>query len=135
MEKLLALLKAHWNDNYFKYIVAAAALIILGGGLAYCTSANAMTIRGNQGKCVALAEDVMTISEIRDSGAKWSDLQAQLEPQFTKVVGQPDSYIKDREDFDYVMKAFEFSFQVPNVPGLDVAKAVYAHCMSKNGEA
>lgn len=116
------------KGNLFKVIVGVLFVLCLGAGLAYCTSANALTIPKDQAKCEALAYDAAYMTELRDQGVTWAVAEAQFRPQAQTVIGAGDSYIKDRQDFEYVMQVFEFAFKA-DMNGMQTAQVVYNRCM------
>lgn len=116
------------KSNLFRLAVAVVFILILGAGLAYCTSANAITIPKNQAKCEALAYDVAYMTELRDQGVKWAEAEAQFRPQAGTVIGAPDSYIADRADFEYTMQAFQFAFK-SDLNSMQAAQIAYNRCM------
>lgn len=113
---------------FFKGLVAAVAILILGGVLAYCTNASALTIPKDQAKCEALAYDVAYMTQLRDQGVRWADAEAQFRPQAKEVIGAPDSYIADRQDFEYTMQAFQFAFK-SDLSAMQAAQIAYNRCM------
>lgn len=120
--------------DLFKLAVLVVFVLIFGAGLAYCTSANALTIPRNQAKCEALAADVAYMTELRDQGVTWTEAEAQFRPQAGDVIGAKDSYIVDRQDFEYTMAAFKTGF-TPGLTAQQAATIVYNKCMGKNKQA
>lgn len=118
----------------FKIAVGVVFLLVIGAGLAYCSSANALTIPGNQAKCEALAADVAYMTELRDSGITWAEAEAQFRPQLPGVIGAPDSYLADRGDGEYTMAAFKVGFTA-GLTAQQAATIVYNKCMGKNKQA
>lgn len=122
------------KSNLFKVAVAVVFVLVIGAGLAYCTSANALTIPGNQAKCEALAADVAYMTQLRDEGITWAEAEAQFRPQLPGVTGAPDSYIADRADGEYTMAAFKVGF-TSGLTAQQAATIVYNKCMGRNKQA
>lgn len=122
------------KSTAFKIAVGVVFLLIVGAGMAYCSSANALTIPKNGAKCQALAADVAYMTELRDQGITWQEAEAQFRPQAGEVIGAKDSYIADRHDFEYTMQAFQTGF-TPGLTAQQAATIVYNKCMGKNKQA
>lgn len=116
------------NTEPLKLFYAFVVGLIIGGGMCYLTSAHAMTIRGDPGKCAALAEDTATVANLRDMGYQWTIMEGQFRKQGKEVIGKPDSYIADVEDFEETMQVFKFAF-VNGLTPYETARAVYKICM------
>jgi len=119
------------KSNLFRLAVAVVFVLIIGAGLAYCTSANALTIPRDQDKCAALAYDVAYMTSLRDQGVTWAEAEAQFRPQAHEVINAPDSYIADRQDFEYTMNAFKTGFTA-GLTAEQAAQITYNKCMGKN---
>lgn len=114
--------------EYAKWVFVFVVGLIIGGGLSYCTESHAITIPGNSDKCEALAYDAAYMTELRDQGVTWAMAEEQFRPQAQKVIGAPDSYIADRQDFEYTMQVFQFAFKA-DLNGMQTAQIVYNRCM------
>lgn len=83
---------------------AVAAFYVL-----LATSAAAGTIRGDVQQCMYLTNSAIMVLDIKEqSGMSWEAAATQLRPLLQNAIGDPSSYIKDQEDADLALRAFEW---------------------------
>lgn len=86
-----------------RWAVAAFYILLLG-------SAHAGSIRGDVQQCMYLTNSAVMVLMVKEQNPdmSWEVAKAQLQPLLTEAIGNPDSYIKDQEDADLALRAFEW---------------------------
>lgn len=111
------------------YMLLGAALLILG--LTYMAPAGAATFRGDQASCDHLSAFAGQVAELRDSGTAWEQFEAWIKLSLERARENPDSYVKDQDDVDFVMAAFKRIYDNPQMTPEQAVSITSAECMKR----
>lgn len=93
------------------YILLGAALTIWL--LIFSGPLGAATFRGDEASCEHLATFGARVAMMREEGVPWDVFAGQLNVSLEIARTNPDSYVKDQDDVDFVMKWFKTVYDNP----------------------
>lgn len=98
-------------------LVAAVAVMGL-------MTAQAASFSGNQESCEALSSVAGRVAATRDSGMPWEELEARMNFSLAVAQENPDSYVKNEADANWIMSVFKRIYETGVTP-----EEAYSHTM------
>jgi predicted small secreted protein len=104
----------------------AIAVVLLLFVFVMASPAEARQMRNDE--CSGVAQDVATIAQVRDSGAKEENVVKQAQLVFKQNLGLKDSYIQTQDDIAYMTTLIHIIFQRTNLTPQRLGQMVYNSC-------
>lgn len=92
--------------------------------------AKSATFRGNQATCDSLSMTAFDVVSMRDAGIGWGEFQPWIKDSLDAAVPNPDSYVKDQDDVNFILGWFKRIYDSQIDPA-SAANAIYSDCMKK----
>lgn len=105
--------------------LAVAALLVLPS-----VGLQADTISGHEPACETLAGLAYVVVDLRNRGASWDLIKAQLQDAMDATAGDENSLVADRGDETLVMGILEAVYHSPATNPRTEGQVVYLACMS-----
>lgn len=108
------------------YVVLGAVLM-----LGAMTFVHAATFRGDQASCDHLSMFAAHTAEVRDSGGNRQEFLDFVEQSLAAARNNPESYIKDQDDVNFVMNVVKRVFDNPSMTEEQAYTSTSEECLRK----
>lgn len=100
-------------------------------GVFFMANANAATFRGNAEVCSSLGMTAMEVAGMRDAGVPWDAFGPWIKGALDEAVQNPESYVKDQDDVNFIMTWFKRIYDEPGLSGVAAAVLIERDCLTK----